>query len=78
MTRTIPENPVGGERWAELFRGQHWRVYEGLGSEFRVVAEPLTEADARLLVEGAQRIAELEVKLAKAIETQNKHGNDGV
>jgi hypothetical protein len=54
--RTIPANPVAGERWAELFRGQDWTVYEGPGV---VIARHLTEADARLIVFGAKAVEAL-------------------
>lgn len=59
--RTIPENPKPGERWAEQFRGSYWRVYrwQTAPSGPVVVADRLSEADARLLVEGPAQLASL-------------------
>lgn len=90
MPRTIPETPVVGQRWAEEHSG-FWSVYKEwhpsspdgfwIPKRYRdCIARGLSESDARLLVEGPDRIAVLESRLAVAVAMLREvqwHGIDG-
>jgi hypothetical protein len=66
MSRTIPENPEPGKRYAEERLPSLWAVYDPDPTDgYRwVIANSLSESDARALVEGPDR----ERLLAEAVE----------
>lgn len=66
--RTIPEHPKPGERYAVESDGFGWDVYTTYpdGSKRLIATGGLSEDDARLLVAGSARIANLQESLALA------------
>lgn len=72
--RTIPENPKPGERYAERLAAG-WFVkrldrIDGDDRFFTSIAGPLSEADARLLVFGANAVEALRV----CLDVMKRHG----
>lgn len=76
VSRTIPENPKAGERYAKLYlspiKAEIWIVHV-MGTHPEVnspIGVAFTEADARLLVFGAKAVEALRV----CLDVMKRHG----